>query len=628
MSVVTQLFTRQPRAVEFVLGPPAYTGTSAFEAASAECRVAQYLRDGLRFAYTQPKFVSVVDPASGDEIKRLDVQDAFDLHWSPKGRYLCLWLKPVKDAELGNFSDNVQLYDVDADAIVARYLHRLQLGWKPQFTADELLVTRATANAIHFYTTGAGMNMNKPAHRLEAEGFSTYELLPGLNPAVAVFTPERLGMPASVRVYNVPSFAQPIALKLFFKAERCQLKWNVLGTALLALALTDVDLSNQLYYGETNLYLLGIAGLYDLRITLDKDGPIHDIHWLPLLREFGVVYGYMPAKTTIFDARGNTVLLLPEAPRNHILFSPHAKYVIVAGFGNLQGKMDVYDRQNKFAKVTTIDASNTSVCEWLPDGRHILTATTAPRLRVDNGLKVWHVSGLLMYVQDYKELLLVQWRPQEVTQFPPLPKLLEAAPTPQPLAVEYLAKKPQPAAGAAPKATGAYRPPHARRAGAVLAAPVLLYEREQSSGSSSSVNSTSGAAGGYKPPAARGPRVVPGAAPPAEPAELKSAAKNRKKREARQKAAAEAETGESATPEPAGQSLVPLSLGLATVQGVVGGVALLEDKKIRLLLKKLRAIETLKMKQAQGEPLEDTQVLKIKTEDTVRNELSALGWTE
>lgn len=51
------------------------------------------------------------------------------------------------------------------------------------------------------------------------------------------------------------------------------------------------------------------------------------------------------------------------------------------------------------------------------------------------------------------------------------------------------------------------------------------------------------------------------------------------------------------------------------------------EKKIRSLLKKLRAIDDLKMRQAGGEKLEGTQVLKIGTEEGVRKELNALGYT-
>lgn len=50
-----------------------------------------------------------------------------------------------------------------------------------------------------------------------------------------------------------------------------------------------------------------------------------------------------------------------------------------------------------------------------------------------------------------------------------------------------------------------------------------------------------------------------------------------------------------------------------------------EEKKRRALHKKLRAIEDLKMRQANGEKLEDTQIKKIATEAEVRKELEKLG---
>lgn len=51
-----------------------------------------------------------------------------------------------------------------------------------------------------------------------------------------------------------------------------------------------------------------------------------------------------------------------------------------------------------------------------------------------------------------------------------------------------------------------------------------------------------------------------------------------------------------------------------------------QDKKVRGLLKKVRAIDELKMRLASGEKLEDTQMKKIHTEDSVRKELEGLGW--
>lgn len=51
--------------------------------------------------------------------------------------------------------------------------------------------------------------------------------------------------------------------------------------------------------------------------------------------------------------------------------------------------------------------------EWGPDGEKILTATTAPRLRIGNGFKVWHYSGALLHETAWptgQELLQVIWQ--------------------------------------------------------------------------------------------------------------------------------------------------------------------------------------------------------------------------
>lgn len=53
--------------------------------------------------------------------------------------------------------------------------------------------------------------------------------------------------------------------------------------------------------------------------------------------------------------------------------------------------------------------------QWSPDGEHILTATTAPRLRVSNGFKVWNYLGenkfTHMVPANNNELWQVQWQP-------------------------------------------------------------------------------------------------------------------------------------------------------------------------------------------------------------------------
>lgn len=332
--------------------------------------------------------------------------------------------------------------------------------------------------------------------------------------------------------------------KTFFKGDKVQLKWNAQGSSLIVLAQTDVDKSNKSYYGETTLYLLSASGGFDARITLDKEGPIHDVSWSPNSKEFGVIYGFMPARTTIFNQKAEAKHTFALGPRNTITFSPNGRFVLVAGFGNLAGQIDVYDLTKDYRKVCTIESGNPSVCEWSPDSRYLMTATTSPRLRVDNGVKLWHVGGGLMYNVDMVELYNVIWRPLEkgsaTAAAAGVVDPLTSVPTPHPSALTYLGTQKTPS-----KPAGAYRPPGARGA-----STPLHFKREDEGGAAHvASNGSSGtslsalAANGF----GRARRQVPGAelvelspaapvfVPGAEPVDSndnlsKAALKNKKKR--------------------------------------------------------------------------------------------------
>lgn len=241
-------------------------------------------------------------------------------------------------------------------------------------------------------------------------------------------------------------------------------------------------------------------GGFDSRITLDKEGPIHDVSWSPNSKEFGVVYGYMPAKTTIFNQRAVATYTFPLGPRNTIIFSPTGRFVLVAGFGNLAGQMDIYDLEKNYQKICTIEGGNPSVCEWSPDSKYILTATTSPRLRVDNGVRLWHVGGAIMYNEDMVELYHVIWRPQALDSLPPSDPL-HPVPTPHKSALAYLGTVKTPS-----KPAGAYRPPGARG----MSTP-LHFKREDEGGAAHIVSNGTSLVGsnGFGRPR----RQVPGADP-------------------------------------------------------------------------------------------------------------------
>lgn len=71
-----------------------------------------------------------------------------------------------------------------------------------------------------------------------------------------------------VKVFQIPNWKMVLSQKSFYKADRVQLKWNNIGTAVLVFAQTDADKTGKSYYGETNLYLITVTGNYDCRVQL------------------------------------------------------------------------------------------------------------------------------------------------------------------------------------------------------------------------------------------------------------------------------------------------------------------------------------------------------------------------
>ncbi|CAN9118568.1 unnamed protein product [Alternaria alternata] len=707
MAVPTQLAYRSAKGIGLFNAAPVYEALPGFVRPEGNLRCCCYSPDSKYFAWATPEQVSVIDASVGHVITTLPTPNVYELGFSPLGTYLITWQRPSKDED-GNAVKNLRVWKTLSDeaeddgsrAVIGEYVQKNQSGWNLQYTSDEKYCARVVTNEVQFFQSS---DLRNPWNKLRVEGVTDMMLAPGKNHSVAVFVPERKGMPAAVKVFQVPQFTQPVSQKTFFKGDKVQLKWNDLGTSLIVLAQTEVDKSNKSYYGETNMYILSANGTFDSRIQLDKEGPIHDVSWSPNSKEFGVTYGYMPAKTTIFNQRAVAQHSFDLGPRNTILFSPHGRFVIVAGFGNLAGDMDIYDLEKNFAKVCHVKTSNSTYCEWSPDGQHILTATTSPRLRVDNGIRIYHVSGGLMYNEDMAELYHVVWRPQP-TSMHPLTDPLTTVPTPHSSALAYLSTQKTPS-----KPAGAYRPPGARGT-----ATPLHFKREDEGGaaySNTGISSTNvGFANGFGKPRRRevpgaeaADTLPPGAAPGGGVSltgaqdgdgELsKAALKNKKKREAKKareaadKAAGLAADGVNSangagrSPErrqrsrsksgyeqqgrsasqhrnfgnspnrqarqdggqrqnPAQQrqqapvqTQAPPPIQTES-QGPPPDLTVTspgdgnpQDKKIRGLLKKMRAIDELKMRQAGGEKLEDTQVKKISTEKQIKKELDALGYS-
>lgn len=95
----------------------------------------------------------------------------------------------------------------------------------------------------------------------------------------------------------------------------------------------------------------------------------------------------MPAKAALFDSRANKAFDFGTSPKNTVRFSPQGRLLLLAGFGNLAGYIEMWDRK-QLKMLSRFQEAAAVYCEFLPDATRLLTATLSPRLRVDNRFRV------------------------------------------------------------------------------------------------------------------------------------------------------------------------------------------------------------------------------------------------
>ncbi|XP_051133369.1 eukaryotic translation initiation factor 2A isoform X2 [Andrographis paniculata] len=418
--------------------------------------------------------ISIYDTKNFVEIRSLQVPNVLSASISPHGTYIQTFQKSTSPQD-----NNVHVWKTDTGESVYQAFRKnmTKASWPLiRFSIDEAVACRLATNEVQFFDPE---DFSKGIiNRLRVPGIATFELSRTPGSHVAVFVPESKGMPGNVQIFSCSKElqSQPVARKSFFRCSSVLLNWNCGSTGLLVVVQSDVDKTNQSYYGETKLNYLTTDGTYEGLVPLRKEGPVHDAQWSFSSNEFAVVYGFMPAMVTIFDRKCNPLLELGTGPFNTIRWNPKGKFICIAGFGNLPGDMAFWDYVEK-KKVGATKAELSVSSEWSADGRYFMTATTAPRLQVDNGIKIFHHNGSLYFKKMFDKLFQVEWKPVSPEKFGDIADLLKSVDS---LNLEPATKQGQVSktTQASLKATisnttvqkpAAYRPPHAKAAATVQA---------------------------------------------------------------------------------------------------------------------------------------------------------------
>ncbi|KAF2350522.1 Translation initiation factor beta propellor-like domain [Trinorchestia longiramus] len=405
--------------VHLVEGWPAFGKEKLEFKCAGKVKTFAFSKDGKKFALIANGCVQVLNPSLWTVEHTLVHPTAQEIVWSPAGSYLAVWCLYIKKGDSG--APNLHIYDTREGCILLKSLYQIsQVNWEPQWTGDDSIMGRNVTNEVHFFKCPV---LDKIAHKRVQPKLKSFSLSPSTSGHhVAFFTSSVKGAPCIANVFKYPHLkenSRPLVAKSFYKVDSVEFMWNKQCNAVLLLTGADKGDADS-YYGEKMVFLLNAKTEDAIRLTFDKDGPVNAVTWCPDGKSFLAVHGHNPASCSVFDAKGDLLHSLDEGARNMVMVNPVGNLAMVGGCGNISPRIEVWDLQ-KATRLCLQECPDVTFMQWSPCGRYLVTATCSPRLRVNNGYRIYHYSGSLQF--EYlcpagTELYKAQWVPTSTAAKP------------------------------------------------------------------------------------------------------------------------------------------------------------------------------------------------------------------
>jgi len=410
---------------------------------------------------TRNRWIEIFDTENLQLLYKITGLGAIEEHFyfSPKGNFLVTWQPLPQKVVKGSHSFyNLKVFDMATGKIVQRFNQPTRQCWPVMRWSDnETVAYRYYQGRLYIYsyknfetipTLPKEENAPEPevcvnesndveglrdiyTEYLTVQGIENFEIT---RVAVAVFVPGKNSTPSKVSIYpiyqNVDvdnskpkpqiSSANPSATKIFYIGDTVTFHWHNRGQALLYVISTHHVQNGKSYYGETFLGYLSTDGKIVSDVDLDQKGPIHSVQWNVKGNDFAVTYGFIPAKTSLFNRKCKPLGHLGTDSRNTLLWSPHGRVLCVSGYKDLKGEIDFWDTA-KLKKIGSAVSYCTVHHEFSSDGQLYLSAVLWPRRRMDNCIKVFDLGGNLIWAKLGNEIWKAQFQPKpsHASPYPP-----------------------------------------------------------------------------------------------------------------------------------------------------------------------------------------------------------------
>ncbi|KYN33010.1 Eukaryotic translation initiation factor 2A [Trachymyrmex septentrionalis] len=396
LEIIRSDSVRGSNGINLAYGPPSYEPVKTFpKDDNKNCKTMLFSPDGQYFAWSNASKVKIVLCKTWQIVAEIQRPKICSLKFSSYSTYLATWEPSFVTKEEPQGSQNFHIWKSETGEHVQHFIQKRMGDWEPQWSSDETFYGILKGGNVLLYENN---NFDRYVHKIGKGNIAKFSIAPGNAPYhILCYMPGSSGQPSFGRLFKYPKFeiGEAIASKSFFQADKVDMYWNQCGTNVLLMTNIEVDKTGASYYGKQTLHHLNIKGETAM-VMLSKEGPIHAVEWSPRNTEFCVIYGFMPSKTTLFNCKCEAVF---------------------------ESGIELWDVINR-KLIAKTDAPDTTLLRWSPDGEHFMTATTAPRLRITNGFKIWHYTGSLIYQRPWnnqEELWEVAWQSFPLNVFPQKP---------------------------------------------------------------------------------------------------------------------------------------------------------------------------------------------------------------
>lgn len=221
------------------------------------------------------------------------------------------------------------------------------------------------------------------------------------------------------RFYQLPNFEKEKFKNLSRGGQEIDFNFAPDGHAVIIWAQFDVDHTGQSYYGQHDLRYVQLGGGNKRSKIAVFDNQISDVAWSPDSKDFIVISGKQPAVCTLYTNNCVPTFEFGRIHANTIRYSPFSNLVLLGGFGNLVGGIQIWNKDS-FKIIGKNKAHCTVICEWSPDGQQIMTAVIHPRVRIDNEIKQFTYFGKKIShrkIDNSNALYFAGWQPYDSSEF-------------------------------------------------------------------------------------------------------------------------------------------------------------------------------------------------------------------